>query len=270
MHIEGAARPVRPGREDDAQPDRPGNQGPGWAVGTHHAIDLRSVDKRYAGSPALRDVTLEVPHGARFGLVGANGAGKTTLIKCLLDLCECDSGRIEIFGFPSTRASARARLAFLPERFVPPYYLTGEDFLRFMTRMYGRPYDVQAVTAMFEALGLPRQALGKPVRAYSKGMTQKLGLVANLLSGRDLLVLDEPTSGLDPAARALLKVQLRRLNQGGTTLFLTSHSLADIEELCDWMAVLHQGRLRYVGRPDGLKERHRAASLEQAYLACIA
>jgi ABC-2 type transport system ATP-binding protein len=268
MHTESAAGPAS---KDDAQriPGGDGRAG-NWSVGRPRAIDLRGVDKRYAASPALQGVTLEVPHGALFGLVGANGAGKTTLIKCLLDLCECDSGRIEIFGLPSTRASARGRLAFLPERFVPPYYLTGEDFLRFMARMYGRRYDVPAVTKVFEALDLPRQALSKPVRAYSKGMTQKLGLAASLLSGRDLLVLDEPTSGLDPAARALLKVQLRRLNAGGATLFLTSHSLADIEELCDSMAVLHQGRLRYAGTPDSLKERHRAANLEQAYLACIA
>jgi len=158
----------------------------------------------------------------------------------------------------------------LPERFVPPYYLTGEDFLRFMTGMYGRRLQTSTAAEMFEALDLPREALRKPVRAFSKGMTQKLGLAASLLSGRELLVLDEPTSGLDPGARALLKAQLKRLHEDGTTLFLTSHSLADIEELCDRMAVLHQGRLRYAGTPGGLKERHAAPDLEQAYLACVA
>jgi ABC-2 type transport system ATP-binding protein len=203
-------------------------------------------------------------------LVGANGAGKTTLIKCLLDFCDFDSGRIEIFGVPSTDTSARSRLAFLPERFVPPYYLTGEDFLRFMLRMYGRRYQATDAHAMLDALDLTRETLRKPVRAFSKGMTQKLGLAACLLSGRQLLVLDEPTGGLDPKARALLKAQLKSLHADGTTLFLTSHSLADVEELCDEMAVLHQGRLRYVGTPHGLKQQHAAASLEQAYLECIA
>ncbi|MGH8631984.1 MAG: ABC transporter ATP-binding protein [Burkholderiales bacterium] len=234
------------------------------------AIGITGLNKRFAATAALQDVAVQLAPGALFGLVGANGAGKTTLIKCLLDLCAYDSGRIEIFGVPSALTAARRRLAFLPERFIPPYYLTGEDFLRFMLRMYGRHYESEDAHAMLDALDLAREALVKPVRAFSKGMTQKLGLAACLMSGRELLVLDEPTSGLDPQARALLKAQLKRLHEAGSTLFLTSHSLADVEELCDEMAVLHQGRVRFVGTPCGLKERHAAASLEQAYLACIA
>lgn len=228
------------------------------------------MSKRYGTAFALRDLDVRVPRGVLFGLVGANGAGKTTLIKCLLDFCDFDAGSIAIFEQASRLSAARSRLAFLPERFVPPYYLTGEDFLRFMMRMYRRPYEALAALRMTEALDLPREALRKPVRAFSKGMTQKLGLAACLLSGRDLLVLDEPTSGLDPKARSLLKAQLRHLRDGGTTLFLTSHALADVEELCDKMAVLHEGRLRYVGTPAALKQRHAAADLEQAYLSCIA
>lgn len=234
------------------------------------AVAITGLTKRFSTLLALKDVTLDLAPGALFGLVGANGAGKTTLIKCLLDLCEYDSGRIEIFGEASTLTTARRRLAFLPERFNPPYYLTGADFLRFMMRMYGCRYESARAGAMLDALDLAHDALVKPVRAFSKGMTQKLGLAACLMSGRELLVLDEPTSGLDPKARALLKSQLKRQHQAGSTLLLTSHSLSDVEEICDQMAVLHQGRVRFAGTPGALKERYATASLEQAYLACIA
>jgi ABC-2 type transport system ATP-binding protein len=234
------------------------------------AIEVRGLIKRYGATAALRGIDMHIRAGALFGLVGANGAGKTTLIKCLLDFCDADAGEIRIFAVPSAMSAARRTLAYLPERFVPPYYLTGEDFLRFMMRMYERAYDHAAAKDMAAALDLPEAALGKPVRAFSKGMTQKLGLAACLLSGRALLVLDEPTSGLDPKARALLKTQIRALRDTGTTFLLTSHSLNDVEELCDEMTVLHEGEVRYSGTPAELKQRHHADGLEQAYLACIA
>jgi len=130
-------------------------------------------------------------------------------------------------------------------------------------------YRGEDAERMFVALDLDLSALAKPVRAFSKGMTQKLGLAACLLSGKDLYILDEPTSGLDPKARALLKAQLRAARDAGKTVFFTSHALADVDELCDQMAVIHQGRLRFAGTPNELRERHVAASLEQAFLACI-
>ena len=108
-----------------------------------------------------------------------------------------------------------------------------------------------------------------PVRTFSKGMTHKLGLAACLLSGRELLVLDEPTSGLDHKARALLKNRLQAAHAAGRTVFFTSHALADVDVLCDRMAVLHQGRIRYVGSPAGLRERHGEPTLERAFLACL-
>jgi ABC-2 type transport system ATP-binding protein len=166
--------------------------------------------------------------------------------------------------------AARARLVFLPERFVPPYYLTGRDFLRYMLKLRDVPYDPAAAQAMLEMLDLDTSALTKPVRAFSKGMTQKLGLAACFLSRKDLYVLDEPTSGLDPKARALLKAQILRLREEGRTVFLTSHSLADIEEICDRMAVIHRGELRFAGTPPELRQGYGADTLEQAFLACIA
>ena len=233
------------------------------------ALSFAGVNKRYGSAAALRDFSLDVTAGQTFGLVGMNGAGKTTLIKCLLDFTDADSGTIEIFGTSNRITRARSSLAYLPERFNPPYYLKGKDFLRYMLDLQEVLYRQEEAERMFTALDLDLSALAKPVRAFSKGMTQKLGLAACLLSRKALYVLDEPTSGLDPKARALLKRQLRAVRDDGRTIFLTSHALADVDELCDHMAVIHRGELRFAGTPAELRARHRADSLEQAFLACI-
>ncbi len=233
------------------------------------ALRCTGLAKSYSGTPALADLSLEVREGEFFALAGVNGAGKTTLIKCLLDFCDINGGSIEIFGVPHRATAARARLAYLPERFNPPFYLTGRDFLQYLLKLHGVPYEAALAARMFGALDLELPALDRPVRTYSKGMTQKLGLAACLLSGKDLYVLDEPTGGLDPKARALLKAELRELKRAGRTVFFTSHALADIDEICDRMAVLHAGRLRFCGTPRELMDRHGARDLEQAFLSCI-
>ena len=233
------------------------------------ALEFDGVGKSFGKSVALDAFSLRVAQGQSFGLAGMNGAGKTTLIKCLLDFCASDAGHIEIFGVSHRLTASRSRLAFLPERFQPPYYLTGRDFLRYMLKLQDLSYDEPEAAEMLQALDLDLSALIKPVRAFSKGMTQKLGLAACFLSRKDLYILDEPTSGLDPKARALLKQRLRVLREQGRTIFFTSHSLADVEEICDSMAVIHRGRLRFAGTPAQLRHQHDADSLEQAFLACI-
>jgi ABC-2 type transport system ATP-binding protein len=233
------------------------------------ALAFEHVRKTFGSHVALADFSLQVRAGELFGLVGVNGAGKTTLIKCLLDFATPDSGAIRVFGVASGQTAARRDLAFLPERFLPPYYLTGRDFLHYMLRLHRAPHAQTSIETMCDALDLDRRALALPVRSFSKGMTQKLGLAACLLSEKRLHVLDEPTSGLDPKARALLKRQLLQLRAQGRTIFVTSHLLVDIEQLCDRMAVLHAGAMRYVGAPAGLLERHGTRDMEQAFLACI-
>jgi len=237
--------------------------------GSDIALRFAEVEKRYPRQRVLADFSLEVEAGESFGLVGVNGAGKTTCIKALLDFCEIERGRIEIFGVRSGEPRARARLAYLPERFLPPYYLRGRDFLAYMGRLYGhRPSQAELLTIL-AALDLEAAALDKPVRAYSKGMAQKLGLAACLLSRRELAVLDEPLSGLDPKARLLVKRQLQAWRESGRTLFFSTHLLGDVAQLCDRVGVLHEGRMRFVGTPRALCERYQDADLESAYLACI-
>ena len=233
------------------------------------ALRFSGVAKNYGRAGVLHDVSFDVARGEFFGLVGVNGAGKTTLLKCLLDFCSADRGSIEIFATPHRLTAARRRLAFLPERFNPPYYLTGEDFIKYVLEMQAAGYDRSAAERMLHALDLDLAALNLPVRAYSKGMTQKLGLAACFLSGKDLYVLDEPTSGLDPKARALLKSHLRELKQRSRTVFFTSHALADVAEVCDRMAVMHAGRLRFAGTPAALCRQFATGDLEQAFMHCI-
>jgi ABC-2 type transport system ATP-binding protein len=233
------------------------------------AVRVTGLVKRFGRREVLAGVDLEVAPGEAFGLVGANGAGKTTLLKCLLDFCAFDAGRIEIFGAPSREARARAGLAYVPERFLPPHYLRGREFLELTVRLAGGAYREAAARALLEELELEMDALERPVRELSKGMTQKLGLAGGFLLERPLTVLDEPMSGLDPAARVAVKNVLARLHRDGRTLLLTSRVLADVEELCTGILVLERGRARFRGAPAELCARYGESNLERAFLRCV-
>ncbi len=233
------------------------------------ALRAEGLAKNFGRQRALDVVDLEIAPGTAAGLIGANGAGKTTFIKCALDLCAADAGRVEIFGVDGRQAAARARLAYVPERFVPPHYLLGREFLAMTLSLAGARYEPGRAVDLAVELELDPQALERPVRQLSKGMTQKLGLAGCFLLERDLYVLDEPMSGLDPAGRLAVKSVLTRLQRDGRTLFFTSHVLADIEELCSTIAVLDRGRLRFRGAPSELRRRYAEENLERAFLKCI-
>lgn len=233
-------------------------------------LNVQQVDKAYKQQAVLKQLSLTVQRGEFFGLVGVNGAGKTTLLKTLLDFCAADAGQIEINGQSHLQAQARQDLAFLPEQFMPPWFLSGEAFLRQICQLRDLPYQVESVHHLCQALDLPITALPKLIRHYSKGMAQKLGLIGCFIQQRPLLVLDEPMSGLDPKARAYLKQYLRQLKQAGqTTVFFSTHLLADVEALCDRMGILHQGQMRFVGTPAQCCQQFASDDLEQAYLRCI-
>jgi len=234
-----------------------------------NAIHINRLYKGFKSHPVLNGVNLQVKQGEYFGLVGMNGAGKTTLIKSMLDFCQIDSGNIQIFDTSHRLTAARGRLAYLPERFNPPYYLSGREFLRYMAQLHGVSYRRDAVERVFHHLDLDLAALSRPVRTYSKGMAQKLGLATCFLSQRRLLVLDEPMSGLDPKARALFKDYLLQVREDGQTIFFTTHLLNDVESLCDRLAILHQGEVRFTGSPAACCEHYGADNLERAYLRAI-
>jgi len=234
------------------------------------ALSFEKVVKRYKQDVVLDGIDLAISKGEFVGLVGVNGAGKTTLIKSLLDFCEFNSGEIKIFDVSHRQPRARSSLAYLPERFLPPYYLTGRDFINYMSHLYGVDLTDDQVEKMFTILDLDISVMSKSVRDFSKGMAQKLGLAACFLSGKALFILDEPMSGLDPKARAQLKQHLLFMKSQGVTLFFSTHMLTDVDTLCDRIAILHNGQLRFVGTPQKCCEQFQSTSLEQAYLNCVA
>lgn len=230
------------------------------------------IDKmttHYGKETILDDISLSVASSEIFGLIGLNGVGKTTLIKSILTLVKPTAGKVRIFGEDHMDPVSRAKLAFLPEKFQPPTLLTGAEFIRFSLSSYGLKYALDEVSEMAENLGFEASALDKRMGVYSKGMSQKLGLLATFITGQPLLILDEPMSGLDPKARIMFKRQVAKYREAGNTVFLSSHILADLDEMCDRVGILHNGALVYVGTPAELKLRASTPSLEHAFLEVI-
>lgn len=234
------------------------------------ALKIKDVSVSYGGAePVIHDVNIEARDGQFYGLIGLNGAGKTTLIKTVLGLRSQQKGEITIFGKSTTDLEAKKNLAFLPERFEPPWFLSGIEFLRFSLRLYGRKVDDKIFYESAEKLALDQKALTRRVQTYSKGMRQKLGLLGTVLTECKLLILDEPMSGLDPRARTLVKDMLMDLKSKDRTIFLSSHILADMDEICDQVSVLHNGTIQFTGKPQELKEKTETKNLERAFLHFI-
>ena len=232
-------------------------------------IECKNLTKSYGSKLVLNDIDLSVNQGEFFGLVGMNGGGKSTMIKCMLDLVAIDSGEIELFGESHRQVSSRKNVAYLPDRFSPPPHLKGKDFVHYMLELQGRDCSDEQINNVLDALDLDKASMQSSVSNLSKGMTQKLGLAACLLSDKELLILDEPMSGLDPKARVLFKTELHKKKQKGVSVFFSSHVLADVDELADRIAVLHGGELKYIGSTEDLKEKYKADTLEEAYMQCI-
>ena len=193
---------------------------------------------------ALDGVDLEVRRGEVFGLLGANGAGKTTLVKVLLGLARPTAGEARVRGRDPRHAEARARIGYLPEGHRFPGYLSGEATLRLFGRLAGVPErTIEARTReLLELVGLADRARDRVAR-YSKGMTQRLGLASALLDEPDVLFLDEPTDGVDPVGRRQIRDILLATRASGTTVFINSHLLSEVERTCDRVAILHHGRV---------------------------
>ena len=233
------------------------------------AIKCQQVVKRYGDKVVLDKVNFEIKEGECFGLVGMNGSGKSSLIKAVLDLIGIDAGTITIHGQSTRSVNSRENVAYLPDRFSPPVHLRGQDFIQYMLQLHGSDCDQQQINNLLDGLELDKSVMQESVNKLSKGMTQKLGLASCLLSGKSLLILDEPMSGLDPRARVLFKKQLAKLKQKGVSVFFSSHVLADVEEMADTMAVLHDSNIYFSGSPESFKQQYRGANVEQAFMNCI-
>jgi ABC-2 type transport system ATP-binding protein len=205
------------------------------------------------GHLALDGVSLEVERGQVFGLLGPNGAGKTTLVKILLGLAVGWTGEAELFGARAGRPASRLRVGYLPESHRLPNYLTGRQVLEMFGMMCGRDraWVRERTDAWLEKVDMAGDA-DRKLREYSKGMTQRIGLVAALVHEPDLVFLDEPTDGVDPVGRAAIRDVIADLKRRGTTVFLNSHLLLEVERMCDAVVIMDRGRILRRGTLDEL------------------
>ena len=207
-----------------------------------NALAVRHLAKRYGAITAVDDLTLHVQRGEIFGFLGPNGAGKTTSVKMLVGLVRPSSGSGELLGRPLGDVHARKKLGYLPELFRYQEWLTGREVLSLHARLCGVPTARTQIGALLSRAGLEGRGDAR-VGSYSKGMQQRLGLAVALLGDPELVVLDEPTSALDPIGRLEVRELLRELKSRGTTVFLNSHLLTEVEHVCDRVAVITQGRV---------------------------
>ncbi len=225
-------------------------------------ITIERVSKRYDGRAALDDLTLSVPEGAFFGYLGPNGAGKTTTIKSIVGLIRPDAGRIVVNGVDVAEdpLAVRACVGYVPDKPFIYGKLTGREFLSFVGGIYRmKAEEIIARTAWLCDIFDMHGWIDRRTEEYSHGMKQKVVMSAAFIHRPKLIIVDEPTVGLDPPSARLLKDMLTLMNGHGTTILMSSHDLAVVEELCQTMAVLSNGRIVAEGTIDDLRK---AAAVE--------
>ncbi len=221
---------------------------------TEPVIQTRNLTKTYQSFlgrtevNALDNLSLEVPKGEIFGILGPNGSGKTTTIKILLGLLFPTSGSAHILGKPATNVAIKAKIGFLPEESYLYKFLNADETLDFFGRLFhlDRKTRKQRADQLIEQFGL-QTARKRRLKEYSKGMIRRVSFAQALINDPDLIILDEPTSGLDPISSRQMKDLILDLKKKGKTIFLSSHLLADVQNICDRIAILHQGKLRKLG-----------------------
>lgn len=214
-----------------------------------HAVMIDNISKKYSGKKfknffAVNSLSLNIVKGEVFGFLGPNGAGKSTTIKAIMGLITPDSGEITINGIPSGKTDSRRLIGYLPEN--PSFFdtLSGREYLRFVGRSFAMTAtDINdAINRHCSYLELT-DSLNRPIRSYSKGMVQRLGIAQTLIHDPEIFILDEPMSGLDPVGRAMVKDIIIDLKKQGKTVFFSTHITSDVEKVCDRVAILKAGKL---------------------------
>lgn len=222
-------------------------------------IETRALSKVYRDFwgrqkvRALKALDLTVYQGEIFGLLGPNGSGKSTTIKLLLGLLFPSDGQALVFGKEATDVSKNEKIGYLPEESYLYKFLNAEETLDFYGRLFDIPAEVrkERIEKLLKLVGIDR-ARKRQLREYSKGMTRRIGLAQALINDPELILLDEPTSGLDPIGTREMKDMILQLRDQGKTVVMCSHLLADVQDVCDRIAILHQGELKELGRVDSL------------------
>ena len=239
-------------------------------------LEIKDLRVEYRGrgfgrgvKTAVNGLNLSVNTGEVFGFLGPNGAGKTTTMNVLLGFVNPTAGSASLFGVDVRKPIARQRIGYLPELTYYYKFLTAEELLRFYAKIFEIPRS-ETEKRIDELLKLVElePARKRPIKSYSKGMQQRVGLAQALINDPDLLILDEPTSGLDPIGRMKVREIIQHLKEQGKTVFFSSHELGEVETVCDRVAILHQGRLKAEGRVNDLLQKYQM-NLEQIFLQII-
>jgi ABC-2 type transport system ATP-binding protein len=235
----------------------------------HLRVEYKPQKAREARKVAVLDLNLSVQAGEVYGFLGPNGAGKTTTMNVLLGFVNATSGDAFLFGVNVREPIARQRIGYLPELTYYYKFLTSEELLRFYARIFRIPpaETDQRIDRLLKLVEL-EHARKRPIKSYSKGMQQRVGLAQALINNPDLLILDEPTSGLDPLGRMKVREIIQRLKNEGKTVFFSSHELGEVETVCDRVAIIHQGELKVEGKVAELLEKHQT-NLEQVFLKIV-
>jgi len=232
-------------------------------------VEFPSRDASSGVKVALNGLDLEVGAGEVFGFLGPNGAGKTTTMNVLLGFVNATSGQAKLFDVDVREPIARQRIGYLPELTYYYKFLTAEELLRFYARIFGIPREEteRRIDTLMKLVEL-EHARRRPIKTYSKGMQQRVGLAQALINNPDLLILDEPTSGLDPLGRMKVREIIQRLKDEGKTVFFSSHELGEAETICDRVAIICLGELKAVGKVTDLVAQHQC-DLEHLFLKLI-
>ncbi len=223
-------------------------------------VNLTKIFKDFWGRPrvkAVKGLNLEIHQGEVFGLLGPNGSGKSTTLKLLLGLLFPTTGKVSILGKPVSNIAIKEKIGFLPEESYLYGYLNAKETLKFYGNLFNLPSKTlkKRSDQLLEMLGLSSNA-NRPVKEFSKGMARRLGLAQALINDPDIIFLDEPTSGLDPLGTKQIKDLVLDLKQRGKTVLLCSHLLADVEDVCDRIAILYGGKIKVEGKVEDLLQKH--------------
>jgi ABC-2 type transport system ATP-binding protein len=212
-------------------------------------IDIKSLKKSFAGKKVLEDTSMTVNHGDIYGFLGPNGSGKTTTLRILLGILYPDGGKVSVLNMdPSLDGERlRQRINVLPESHGFYGWMRAEEYLRFFGQLYGLQLTAADNHMYLDQVGLD-PADGRPIRTFSRGMKQRLGIARSLLNDPEILFLDEPTNGLDPKGRREIHDLLLKFNrEKEMTIIISTHILDDVERLCNRIAILHNSKIQYEG-----------------------
>jgi ABC-2 type transport system ATP-binding protein len=232
-------------------------------------IIISNLSKSYGTKKkvtVVRDISLTIAKGSVFGFIGPNGAGKTSTIKMLVGLSKPTSGTITVGGGSPTDMKVHAKIGFMPENPLFYQYLTGEEFLDFVATLFKIENKKETIATLLKEVYL-YHAKDKRIRTYSKGMLQRLGLAQAMINDPEILFLDEPLDGLDPLGRAEVKKIILTRKQKGKTIFINTHILSDVAEICDTVGIIDNGELLRVDTPTNISNGHR--DLEDAFVHLI-